>query len=111
MLTSGVDAFGTDMPATRVGAVWRRFSVRCRYDPASLRPPASVCVLTLVVVGLGFLLAQGLLVGHRYAFVRVIGMNLRMESCRYVTLTGLSDRLPAVDPETGQKTCRASLAF
>ena len=94
-----------------MGAVWRRFRVRCRYDPASLLPPASACVLTAVVLGLGVLLAQGLFVGHRYAFVRVIGMNLRLESCRYITLTGLSDRLPAVDPETGQKTCRASFAF
>ena len=85
--------------------------MRCRYDPASLLPSASACVLTLIAFGFGILLAQGLFVGHRYAFVRVIGMNLRIESCRYITLTGLSDRLPAVDPETGQKTCKASFAF
>ena len=85
--------------------------MRCRYDPASRLPPASACGLALLLIGFGILLAQGLFVGHRYAFVRVIGMNLRFESCRYITLTGLSDRLPAVDPETGQKTCKASFAF
>lgn len=94
-----------------IRAAWRRFCVRCRYDRASLVPPAPACLLTLVLVGFGLMLGQGLFVGHRYAFVRVIGMNLRLESCRYVTLTGLYDRLPAVDPETGRKTCRASFAF